>query len=396
LKKVNIVLVGIGGYGANYVRDLLQDEEKYPCTVVGAVDPYPDNSPVMAVLTERGIPIYPTLEAFYASGQTQADLTIISSPIQFHCAQTCLALSHGSHVLCEKPVSASLEDAHTMIRARDQAGKTVAIGYQWSFSNSILSLKRDIADGLFGKPKRLRTIVLWPRSDRYYARGWAGKLRDQAGNLIMDSVANNATAHYIHNMFFVLGQTMDESARPARVTAELYRANRIENFDTAAMRVHTEDGTELLYYGAHPVRDRVGAMFHYEFELADITYDQDSADGIVARFRDGSTRTYGNPNRDDEAKLRAAIDAARGEGEVVCGVETALSHTICVLAMQQSTPAIVEFPEEIVRRGELLSNGEAGNYVEGLVAQLVDCYERGVLPAEAGLSWAQAGKEIVV
>ncbi len=396
MKKVNIVLVGIGGYGTKYVKDLLQDENKYPCTVVGAVDPYPDNSPVLPALTERGIPIYPTLEEFYAGTQAQTDLAIISSPIQFHCPQTCLALSHGSHVLCEKPVSASLEDARKMIQARDQANKTVAIGYQWSFSDSILSLKRDIASGLFGKPKRLRTIVLWPRSDRYYARGWAGKLRDQAGNLIMDSVANNATAHYIHNMFYVLGRTVDESARPARVTAELYRANRIENYDTAAMRVHTEEGTELLYYGAHPVQDKVGAMFHYEFELADITYDQDSADGIVARFHDGNTRTYGDPNQDDEAKLRAAIDAARGESGIVCGVETALSHTICILAMQESTPAIVEFPEEIVRRGEPLSNGEIGNYVEDLVAQLVDCYERGVLPAEAGLGWARAGKEIVV
>src|SRR5690606_34582742 len=110
------------------------------------------------------------------------------------------------------------------------------------------------ASGAFGKPKRLRTIVLWPRSDRYYARGWAGKLRDQAGNLVMDSVANNATAHYIHNMFYVLGRATDESARPARVTAELYRANRIENYDTAAMRVHTEDGVELLYFGSHAVR----------------------------------------------------------------------------------------------------------------------------------------------
>src|SRR5690606_17166140 len=130
-------------------------------------------------------------------------------------------------------------------------------------------------------------------------------------------------------------------------------------------------------------------------ELADITYDQDSPDGIVARFHDGSTRTYGDPNQDDEAKLRAAIAAARGEGGIACGVETALSHTICMLAMQQSTPGIVESTEEIGRRGALLSSGETGNYVEGLVGQLVDCYEPGVLPAEAAPPWAQAGNEIV-
>lgn len=55
---------------------------------------------------------------------------------------------------------------------------------------------------------------------------------------------------------------------------------------------------------------------------------------------------------------------------------------------------IMEFPEEMVRRGEPFWNNEVGNYVKGLVEQLENCYEHAVLPAEAGLSWAKSGKEI--
>lgn len=393
MNSVNIVLVGIGGYGAGYVRALLNGGGRHPYKLAGAVDPYPGNSPVAGELAERNIPIYHSLDKFYASAH--ADLAVISSPIQFHCEQTCLALSHGSHVLLEKPLCASVEDADRMIRARDQAGKFVAVGYQWSFSNGIQALKRDIAGGRFGKPKRLSTLVLWPRSDRYYARGWAGKQRDSEGNLILDSVANNATAHYIHNMFYVLGRNVDESARPARITAELYRANRIENYDTAAMKVYTEDGVELSYYGSHAVKDSVGPLFCYEFDNADVVFDGSVPEGaIVARFHNGEKIAYENPDLNNNAKLWAAIAAAHGEGSVVCGLEAALSHTRCIAGMQQSMPEIGQFPEEIVRRGAILSNGEVGNYTEDLGNQLKQCYEQGTLPAEAGFAWAKAGREI--
>ena len=40
--------------------------------------------------------------------------------------------------------------------------KIVAIGYQWSFSDAIQKLKADVIAGIFGKPRRLKTLVLWP------------------------------------------------------------------------------------------------------------------------------------------------------------------------------------------------------------------------------------------
>src|SRR5690606_23790349 len=137
---------------------------------------------------------------------------------------------------CEKPLSATVDEALAMIEARDRANRTVAVGYQLSYSKKIQALKQDMMNGVFGKPIRFRTMALWPRADSYYDRAWAGRIQDDHGRLIFDSVANNATAHYIHNMFYVLGKEIDRSAQPARVTAELYRARLIQNYDTAVMR----------------------------------------------------------------------------------------------------------------------------------------------------------------
>lgn len=393
MNEVRIVLVGIGGYGGSYINALLKKRKSYPFQVVGAVDPFPENSTYLGALLEMNVPVYPTLEAFYAV--SHADLAVISSPIQYHCTQTCLALSQGSNVLCEKPLCVRIDDAMRMISARDKAGKFVAIGYQWSYSAGIQALKKDIGSGLFGKPKRLKTILLWPRTAKYYARSWAGKKQDASGNMILDSVASNATAHYIHNMFYVLGGGIAESARPSSIMAELYRANEIENYDTAAMRAFTDQGVELLYYGSHAVNQRIKAMFHYEFELANIHYDEDQGSTIIANFKNGDAKEYENPNLNADEKLWSAIAATIGNGDIVCGPEAALSHAICINSMQESSDITV-FPEDIVRRGETFWNHEKGCYVKGLFEQLKICYDKALLPSENGLDWAKAGKQIEV
>jgi len=41
------------------------------------------------------------------------------------------------------------------------------IGYQWSYSEGIQSLKKDILSGLFGKPIRMKSLCLWPRDFAY-------------------------------------------------------------------------------------------------------------------------------------------------------------------------------------------------------------------------------------
>lgn len=392
MTAVTIVLAGIGGYGQKYVEALLHGESLYEYRLVGTVDPFPEKSSYTEKLAERNIPNYRTMEQFYA--ERRADLAIICSPIQFHCPQTCLALSHGSHVLCEKPIGATVEDALTMIEARDRTDKFVAVGYQWSYSQGIQALKQDVISGLFGKPKRLRTIALWPRSYTYYARNWAGKRQDADGNMILDSVANNATAHYIHNMFYILGRATKHSARPSRITAELYRANDIENYDTAAFRAYTDHEVELLYFGSHAVHERVGAKFCYEFEKAAICYDEAGDGRIIAQFRDGMRKEYANPNLPVNNKLWTAIAAARGVGTIPCGLEEALPHTMCMSGMQASAGEICGFPEEMLRRNVPVRKGEKGTCVEGLVDQLKHCYEQAVLPAEAGYAWAKAGQDV--
>src|SRR5688572_6198405 len=115
---VSLALVGIGGYGGIYASALLDPAAPAGQRLVAAVDPYADASPYLPELVSRKIPVHRSLAELYASKSHAApDLVVISSPIHLHCAQTTEALAHGSHVLCEKPLCVTPDQARQMMRA---------------------------------------------------------------------------------------------------------------------------------------------------------------------------------------------------------------------------------------------------------------------------------------
>jgi hypothetical protein len=76
----------------------------------------------------------------------------------------------------------------------------------------------------------------------------------------------------------------------------------------------------------------------------------------------------------------------------VCGLEAALSQTLCVEGLHASAPAILGFAADRVRRVD--KTGHDRTWVEGLDEELRLCYERNRLPSEAGFSWARPGRLI--
>ncbi len=390
--KIKIALTGIGGYGNHYIERLINNDNK-GFELKGVVDPNPENCKSLSELKKRKIPIFSDLRTLFDN--QKIDLTIVCSPIHYHVSQSKLALINGSNVLCEKPISPTVEGAKDIIRTRNKVNnKFVAIAYQWSFSKSMLALKKDIMSGLFGKPKKLKSIVLWPRSVDYYKRSnWAGKIKDEKGRYILDSVANNATAHFLHNMFFVLGNKLNKSAKPKTVMTELYRANNIENYDTAITRIFTENNVELLFYASHAVKENISPSFCYEFEKATIkygSYEGIKDNNIVVEFKNGKEKKYESPDINQFRKLWLSIDAVRNCNleNLPCIPETALSHTKCINTMQENE--IVNFPEEKIK----FDRNKNIVWIKGLAEVLKESYQKAKMPFENQVYWAKCGGSI--
>lgn len=386
---VNVILVGIGGYGARYVEAL----DGLPgARLVAAVDPAAESTEHWSRLQARAIGQFKTLDDFLAAGG-QADLVVISSPIAFHEEQSCLALQAGMNVLCEKPISATVQEAMRMIDARDAAGRFLEIGYQWSFSPVIRKLKEDILAGIFGAPLLFKTRVAWPRGSAYYGRNdWSGRIVNDAGRPVYDSPVNNATAHYLHNMLFLGGGRMESAAHPVFLEAECYRGNEIENFDTACCRITTDEVPEILFFTSHCVERNDGPFFELKFEQGTIRYS--TGGSIEAVLTTGRRINYGDPEADAMGKLRYCLERCRYSlpEPAFCGPEAAVALTVCVDGIQRMP--VHRFSSKELARRPLHSADDMLVYLPGLVETFQTAFDGELLPSELGTPWARPAERV--
>lgn len=390
-KRLQLALVGASGYGAYHLDCILKSGPEAPYELAALVDVDPSRCPRLAEVKARGVRCHTSMEAMYR--EQAIDVAVIATPIHLHCAQACLALENGSHVYCEKPAAVTIQDAARMAAVEARADRRLAIGFQWSHTRAIQELKRDIMAGHFGRPRRLKTIVSWPRAASYYARSaWAAAVRTAEGAWVLDSPVMNATSHYLHNALYILGATRETSASPVSVQAELYRANAIRNYDSAALRVQLQDGAEVLFYASHAVPGGFGPLAHYEFEKGSIVFEVGANASITARFSSGEIRAYGNPSAEQGTVLAGVVAGIRAGERPACGIAAATPHVLCVDAAQDSMPAITDFPAAMIRK---TGDADAVTYADGLQASLIQCYALGILPSEhGGMAWARAGRVV--
>jgi len=388
--SISVLMVGIGGYGFYYLKNLYEHFSDEEIEMSGVVDPFAVNSGLYREIKRRGITICNTLTDFYNQGG-YADLVVISSPMQYHIEQSCIALRHGSNVLCDKPLSTVIQDIDDLLLARKKSGRWIMIGYQWSYSNAIQELKRDIISGRYGKPIRMKSLCFWPRGKNYYERNqWAGKLMDNQGRWVLDSPLGNAMAHFIHNLFYLLGMATEASDQPAEIQGECYRTYSIQNYDTGVFRAYTSGDVEILFYGSHVTACERGPMFHLEFEDGTVTFG-DEQDRIVATTREGRKKDYGSPEDDDQfLKLHEAMKAVRKDRPVICGPEAATAQVLCINGVQDSVEEIAAFPVDRL----VMDEKKERLWIDGLGEELYACYRDNRLPSEENLPWAVPGKII--
>ena len=378
---MNIALVGAGGYGGAYINFFRHGLLPEDLILKAAVEPFPVATEGMTWLNDQKVPIYPDLESLYA--HIVPDLVVISTPIPLHKKQAIFCMEHGSHVLCEKPLTPSKDDALEMKAVSLRTGKLLGVGFQWSFSDTMLGLKKDILDGVLGRPLLFKTHISWTRPETYYnTSSWKGRIRNEAGDLVNDCILTNATAHYLHNMFFLNGESMETSAMPVSLKGKLARTYPIETFDTCFVEGELPNGCRFLHIATHSGETNSEPKLIYEFEKATVYFDSNKEPELYAVFTDGTKKTYGKPLSEFEVsqKLSRMAAAVENGGTPCCGVDTILPHLVTCNALLEQLP-IETFPEDKICLR--LRDGAWYHYTRGLYEETVRCYEEAVLPEDA-------------
>jgi len=106
-------------------------------------------------------------EKWYASYEElvmdeNVEVVYISTPLSFHYEHTMLALSHGKHVICEKPIAANAKQLEEMIAYAKQKGLFFADGLWISYMPIMKEVEKLRQEELLGEIKGVVLNVTYP------------------------------------------------------------------------------------------------------------------------------------------------------------------------------------------------------------------------------------------
>jgi len=150
-------VIGLGMIGRHHAR-LLQALPRVE--FAGAVDPEGDRFGVLRDTTD----LYSSLGDLLASGPL--DFAVVAVPTEEHLAIVRTLAEAGVHVLVEKPLAATAEEARALIAACESGGVRAAVGHVERFNPALLELRRRVGEGQLGDVFLIATERVGPFPDR--------------------------------------------------------------------------------------------------------------------------------------------------------------------------------------------------------------------------------------
>jgi predicted dehydrogenase len=92
----------------------------------------------------------------------QPDLVVVVAPTHLHHEIATFALEHGAHVLVEKPIASTLDEAAELVALAKARGLRLAVGHVERFNPAIIALKKLLARETLGKVYYLHARRLGP------------------------------------------------------------------------------------------------------------------------------------------------------------------------------------------------------------------------------------------
>ncbi len=145
MKKLNYGVVGCGVFGEyqiNGVVNLVNANLVAVCDV--------DEARCKEMAEKFAVPkTYTDYRDLIADDEIEA--VIVVTPDQVHAEVAIAAMQAGKHVLCEKPMSLSLDECKEMIRVSEETGKKLMVGQICRMAPGFIEAKKLVDEGVIGE-----------------------------------------------------------------------------------------------------------------------------------------------------------------------------------------------------------------------------------------------------
>ena len=181
-RPLGYAIVGLGRYGLDVIIPQFKNCAHSRLTAVVSGD----SAKAARVAAEHGLParsVYSYANFDSIRNNPDVDIVYVCLPNSMHAEYTIRAAKAGKHVMCEKPLAASVAECEAMIAACKRADRKLMIGYRCHFEPYNLEAMRLAKTGAAGK-------IRYVRSEHGFVQGdpsaWRLKRALSGGGSLMD------------------------------------------------------------------------------------------------------------------------------------------------------------------------------------------------------------------
>lgn len=261
MKKLRVAIMGCGRISASYARAFqeLSDMAELVC----AVDKDEDRARRFA--EPFGAPYGTEFEELLIH---RADVVHLCLPHFLHAQMAVRAMRSGIHVLTEKPVAMTLQEADEMQRVSQESGRKLGVIFQTRYVADVIELRRMIREGRFGRIISARSILTWNRPYSYYeGSDWKGTWDREGGGVLIDQAI-----HSIDRIRFML----DSGVEWIEGSVHNHCHGRLSVEDTAEAVIGFQNGCLYSLYACNSYGDDVPVYLEFLGEKGKCGLRQDA------------------------------------------------------------------------------------------------------------------------
>ena len=174
MKKMRAAVVGYGGMGGWHVEHLLKSDV---CELAGVYDILKERN---ALAESRGVHAYASYEELL--NDSTVELITVAIPNDSHEEVVIRALNAGKNVICEKPVTLSMDSLERMIAAAEKNGVRFTTHQNRRWDVDYLAMKQIYDSGELGKMINIESRV---HGSRGIPSDWRGE-KEHGGGMLYD------------------------------------------------------------------------------------------------------------------------------------------------------------------------------------------------------------------
>ena len=223
---LRFVLVGCGRIARRHA-DLLGNKQIQGAELAAVCDVVPQKARRLA--EPFGVPHYADMHEMCSV--EKYDVIVVLTESGLHARHVLDLAQYGKHIVVEKPMALTLDDADKMIRMCDQNAIKLFVVKQNRFNVPVVKLREALEAGRFGKLVLGTVRVRWCRRQDYYDQDpWRGTWALDGG------VLSNQASHHVDLLEWMMGDVESVFAKSLTALVD------IEAEDTAVVVLKFRNG----------------------------------------------------------------------------------------------------------------------------------------------------------